>query len=87
MDGQRPLGLLYDQNDIWEVWPDGSGAAQCHRRRRPRVQISSRHRSLDPEQRVVPADKPLLLAAIDDRTEPAASTACSLTGAGGPERS
>ena len=61
--------LLYDEFDIWEVKPDGSGAAQHHRRRRPEgaASRSAIARSI-PEERTVPANKPLLLSATDDRT-------------------
>ncbi len=34
-----------------------------------RQQIVFRYRSLDPEERAIPADKPLLLSANDDKTE------------------
>jgi dipeptidyl aminopeptidase/acylaminoacyl peptidase len=60
--------LLYDQFDIWEVKPDGSGARNITSGAGRKTSVAFRYRSLDPEERVVPANKPLLLSATDDRT-------------------
>ena len=43
-------------------------AAQRDHRRRPQSRVAFRYRSIDPEERAVPANKPLLLSATDDRT-------------------
>ena len=61
--------LLYDKYDIWEVRPDGTGARMVTSGEGRKQQIVFRYRSLDPDQRAIPVDKPLLLAANDDRTE------------------
>ena len=60
--------LLYDQFDIWEVKPDGSGSRNVTGGEGRKQQIVFRYRSFDPEERTVPADKPLFLSATDDRT-------------------
>ncbi|HJR61928.1 MAG TPA: prolyl oligopeptidase family serine peptidase, partial [Vicinamibacterales bacterium] len=60
--------LLYDQFDIWEVKPDGTGARNITAGSGRENRIAFRYRSMDPEERVVPANKPLLLSATDDRT-------------------
>ena len=60
--------LLYDEFDIWEVKPDGSGARSVTNGEGKKLGITFRYRSFDPEERVVPANKPLFLSATDDRT-------------------
>ena len=60
--------LLYDQFDIWEVKPDGSGARNITGGAGRTARVSFRYRSMDPEERVVPTNKPVLLSATDDRT-------------------
>ena len=60
--------LLYDQFDIWEVKPDGTGARNITGSTGRKTSTTFRYRSMDPEERVVPANKPLLLSATDDRT-------------------
>jgi dipeptidyl aminopeptidase/acylaminoacyl peptidase len=60
--------LLYDEFDIWEVKPDGSGGRNITGGTGRQTSTIFRYRSLDPEERVVPTDKPLLLSATDDRT-------------------
>ena len=60
--------LLYDQFDIWEVKPDGSGARNITGGEGRKASIAFRYRSMDPEERTIPATKPLLLSATDDRT-------------------
>ncbi len=60
--------LLYDQFDIWDVKPDGSGSRNVTGGEGRKQQIVFRYRSFDPEERTVPADKPLFLSATDDRT-------------------
>ena len=66
--GDRSV-LLYDKYDIWEVRPDGTGARMVTSGEGRKQQIVFRYRSLDPDQKAIPIDKPLLLAANDDRTE------------------
>jgi dienelactone hydrolase len=61
--------LLYDKYDIWEIHPDGTGARMITGGEGRKQQIVFRYRSLDPEQRAIPVDKPLLLSANDDHME------------------
>jgi dipeptidyl aminopeptidase/acylaminoacyl peptidase len=60
--------LLYDQFDIWEIKPDGSGARMITGGEGRRQELVFRYRSLDPEARTIPADTPLLLSVTNDRT-------------------
>jgi dienelactone hydrolase len=60
--------LLYDQFDIWEVKPDGTGARNVTGGAGRQSNTTFRYRSMDPEERVVPGNQPLLLSATDDRT-------------------
>jgi dipeptidyl aminopeptidase/acylaminoacyl peptidase len=60
--------LLYDEFDIWEVKPDGTGAHMVTNGEGRRQSITFRYRSLDPDEQVVPTGKPLLLSAVNDRT-------------------
>jgi dipeptidyl aminopeptidase/acylaminoacyl peptidase len=78
--------LLYDKYDIWEVRPDGTGARMVTGGEGRRQQIVFRYRSLDPEQRTIPADKPLLLSANDDRTESSGFYRVPLAGNSAPEK-
>jgi len=60
--------LLYDKFDIWEVKPDGTGARMVTSGEGRKQELVFRYRSLDPEETTVPVNKPLLLAATNDRT-------------------
>ncbi len=48
--------------------PDGSGARNVTGGAGRTARVSFRYRSMDPEERVVPTNKPVLLSATDDRT-------------------
>jgi len=61
--------LVYDKYDVWEIKPDGSSPRMITNGDGRKKQIVYRYRSLDPDQRAIPTDKPLLLAANDDLTE------------------
>ena len=61
--------LLYDQFDIWDVKPDGSGGRQLTGGVGRKQHIVFRRESVDPDERTVAKDKPVLLTAIDDRTK------------------
>jgi dipeptidyl aminopeptidase/acylaminoacyl peptidase len=78
--------LLYDKYDIWEVRPDGTGARMITGGQGRKQQIVFRYRSLDPEERAIPANRPLLLSANDDRTEGSGFYRVSLTGTAAPEK-
>jgi dipeptidyl aminopeptidase/acylaminoacyl peptidase len=45
-----------------------------------------RYRTLDPEERAIPADKPLLLSANDDKTESSGLYRVNLTGTAAPQK-
>ncbi len=60
--------LLYDEFDIWEIKPDGTGARMITGGEGRKQQLVFRYRSLDPEERTIPAGKPLLLSVTNDRT-------------------
>ena len=78
--------LLYDKYDIWEVRPDGTAPRMVTNGEGRKQQIVFRYRSLDPEQRVVPADQPLLLSANEDRTEDSGFFRVNLSGSAPPEK-
>ena len=78
--------LLYDKYDIWEIKPDGTGARMVTNGAGRKEAIVFRHRSLDPEQRAIPTDKPLLLSANDDATESHGLYRTSLTGPAPPQK-
>ena len=65
-DGDKSV-LLNDQYDIWEIRPDGTNARMVTGGEGRKQQMVFRYRSLDPEARFVPANKPLLLAATNDK--------------------
>ncbi len=84
--GDRSV-LLYDKFDIWEVRPDGTGARMVTGGEGRKQQIVFRYRSLDPgSERAIPIDKPLLLAANDDRTEANGFYRVSAHGTAAPEK-
>jgi dipeptidyl aminopeptidase/acylaminoacyl peptidase len=78
--------LLYDKYDIWEIRPDGSGARMVTAGEGRKQRIVFRYRALDPEQRAIPTDKPLLVSANEDRTEDSGFYRISLKGAAAPEK-
>ncbi len=67
-DGDKAV-LLYDRYDIWEVKPDGSGARMLTQGTGRANKLVFRYQRLDPEERTIPSDRPLLLSATDDRTK------------------
>ena len=78
--------LLYDKYDIWEIKPDGSGARMVTNGAGRKDAIVYRYRALDPEQRAIPTDKPLLLSANDDATESSGFYRVNLTGTAAPQK-
>jgi dipeptidyl aminopeptidase/acylaminoacyl peptidase len=78
--------LLYDKYDIWDIKPDGTGARMVTNGEGRRQQTVFRYRSLDPEQRAIPTDKPLLLSANDDKTESSGFYRVNYTGTAAPEK-
>jgi dipeptidyl aminopeptidase/acylaminoacyl peptidase len=78
--------LVYDKYDIWDIHHDGTGARMITNGEGRRQQTVFRYRSLDPEQRFIPIDKPLLLSANDDKTEASGFYRVALTGTAAPEK-
>jgi dipeptidyl aminopeptidase/acylaminoacyl peptidase len=78
--------LVYDKYDIWEIRPDGSNARMVTNGEGRKRQIVFRYRSLDPEQRAIPLDKPLLLSANEDRTEDSGFYRVALNGSAALEK-
>jgi dipeptidyl aminopeptidase/acylaminoacyl peptidase len=78
--------LLYDQFDIWEVKPDGTGARMITNGEGRKQQMTFRYRSLDTEERTVPTTKPLLLSTVDDRTRATGFYRAPYTGMAAPEK-
>ena len=60
--------LLYDEFDVWEVKPDGTGAHMVTNGAGRKTGTVFRYRPMDPDQTAVPSSAPLLLSAVDDRT-------------------
>jgi dipeptidyl aminopeptidase/acylaminoacyl peptidase len=61
--------LLYDEFDIWDVKPDGSGARMVTGGEGRRQSLVFRYRFLDPEEKTVPTSRPLLLTTTHERTK------------------
>jgi dipeptidyl aminopeptidase/acylaminoacyl peptidase len=78
--------LLYDKYDIWEIKPDGTSPRMITGGHGRRTQTVFRYRSLDPEERAIPTDKPLLLSANDDKTESSGFYRVAYSGAAAPEK-
>lgn len=62
--------LLYDRFDIWQVDPTGSAPPKCLTEGRGR-EASTRYRylRLDPEERTIGLDRPLVLSAFNEATK------------------
>jgi dipeptidyl aminopeptidase/acylaminoacyl peptidase len=78
--------LIYDKYDIWEIRPDGSGPRMITNGAGRKHATVFRYRSLDPEQRTIPTDQPLLLSANDDATESTGFYRAAWGGTGEPEK-
>jgi dipeptidyl aminopeptidase/acylaminoacyl peptidase len=76
--------LLYDKYDIWEIKPDGTAPRMLTAGDGRKNQIVYRYRSLDPEERAIPTDKPILLSANDDKTESSGFYRVAYTGTAAP---
>jgi dipeptidyl aminopeptidase/acylaminoacyl peptidase len=62
--------LVYDRYDIWSLDPDGGTAPRNATSGAGRAAgLVFRYQRLDPEERVIPADKPVLLDTTNDRTK------------------
>ena len=63
--------LLYDEYDIWEIRPDGTGARMVTNGEGRKQQLAFRYRSFEtgPAARTIPTDKPLYLSTTNDATK------------------
>jgi dipeptidyl aminopeptidase/acylaminoacyl peptidase len=78
--------LIYDKYDIWEIKPDGSSPRMITNGDGRKNQIVYRYRALDPDERAIATDKPLLLSANDDRTESSGFYRIAYTSTAAPEK-
>ena len=78
--------LLYDKYDVWEVKPDGSAPRMITNGAGRKTETVFRYRSLDPEERSIPTDKPLLLSANDDKTESSGFYRVAYAGSAAPDK-
>jgi len=78
--------LLYDEFDIWEVKPDGSGARMITNGEGRKQSLMFRYRSLDPEARTVPTNKPLVLSTTHERTRATGFYRQAFNGTAAPEK-
>ncbi|HSR69716.1 MAG TPA: prolyl oligopeptidase family serine peptidase [Acidobacteriota bacterium] len=60
--------LVYDQYDIWELMPDGSGARRITEGVGREKKIAFRYRRLDDDLDTIPLDQPLLLEGTNQDT-------------------
>ncbi len=79
-DQPRPYGLagwtpgdadvlLYDRYDIWAIRPDGTNARLLTAGMGRADRLVFRYQRLDPDEKVIPTDRPLLLGTTNDRTK------------------
>ena len=78
--------LVYDQFDVWEVKPDGTGARMITNGEGRKQGLVFRYRSLDPEERTVPTGAPLLLSTTNDRTKASGFYRVPFVGTAAPEK-
>jgi dipeptidyl aminopeptidase/acylaminoacyl peptidase len=60
--------LIYDRYDIWQVWPDGSNARNLTEGIGRKELTALRYVRLDPRERWIDPDKPMLLSAENEET-------------------
>jgi dipeptidyl aminopeptidase/acylaminoacyl peptidase len=60
--------LLYDEFDIWDMKPDGTGARMITNGEGRKQSLVFRYRPLDPEEKTVPTNRPLVLSTTHERT-------------------
>lgn len=84
-DGDKSV-LLYDRYDIWEVKPDGTGAHMVTQGYGRQQHLAFRYQRLDPEEKTIPANHPLLLGTTDDRTKASGFYRVGLSGSSTPEK-
>ncbi len=84
-DGDKSV-LLYDQFDIWEVRPDGTGAHMVTAGEGRKQHLVFRYRSLDPDAHTIPSNAPILLATTNGDTRASGFYRTSLAGTAAPEK-
>jgi dienelactone hydrolase len=67
-DGDKSV-LIYDQFDIWEVKPDGSGGRPATKGVGRTTSTVFRYVRLDREEKTIPSQTPILLSAVDEATK------------------
>jgi dienelactone hydrolase len=67
-DGDRSV-LLYDQFDVWEAKPDGSGGRCATKGLGRREALVFRYRPLDRDEKTVASRTPIWLSATNDKTK------------------
>jgi dipeptidyl aminopeptidase/acylaminoacyl peptidase len=85
VEGDRSV-LLYDRYDIWQVRPDGTGGRPLTAGTGRAQRIVFRYQKTDPEEKAIPAGKPVLLSATDERTKASGYYRLSLDGTPRPEK-
>lgn len=78
--------VVYDRFDIWAVAADGSTARSLTQGMGRAHQIVFRYQRVDPDERAIPVDRPLLLSATDDRTKASGYYRVGPKGTAPPER-
>jgi len=67
-DGDQSI-LIYDQYDIWDVKPDGTGARLATQGAGRRGSIVFRYTRLDRDEKTIATKAPILLSAVDNQTK------------------
>ena len=78
--------LLYDRFDIWQVAPDGSGAKNVTDSVGRKERTVLRYVRLDPKERSIDADKPMLLRAENQETRDSGFYRDKVNGDGLPQK-
>ena len=68
LEGDKAV-LLYDRYDIWEAQPDGGTVRSLTQGEGRAQKIVFRYQRIDPDEKTIPAGKPLLVSATDERTK------------------
>ncbi len=61
--------LVYDQYDVWEVRPDGTGARCLTNGMGRKSGLELRYVRLNPEEETIPIEKPILVFATNEETK------------------
>jgi dipeptidyl aminopeptidase/acylaminoacyl peptidase len=85
LEGDKGV-LLYDRYDIWQVAPDGSSAREVTGGAGRTQKIVFRYQQSDPDEKAIPASRPVLLAATDERTKATGYYRVSIAATAPPEK-